>query len=615
MRRLLTFIWVVVGLMVMVTGCHRVPRYDNRLMAADSLMRSSPDSALAIINAVNPDSLVTEGDCAYHDLLLTQARYRCYITATSDSAINRALGYYRLHSNEREKLTRAFIYKGAVMEELGHPDSAMFYYKHAEYAADTSDYFNLGYVNLRIGQLYQTYYTNGHKVVDRMQKAGHYFEIIGDTNYLITAIGTQGAYKDIIGEDSAHHLLEKAILLSKKANSSKRFKYQSKLAGFLYYYTHDYRGAIDLSMDIVKNGQDYSDEKQFYYYAAWSYLKLGLLDSAYWVKSIIPEPENAVDSMNYYQLLADLSFASRQYREYGQHIEKAKSIHSHILENTIKNKLELTEIKWDVNSKEVKYKKETKLRWLEILSVILLLVIISIYVAIKIVKNRIHKYQTDLLATRQELESIMHSYKQEQQELKQEIKQHQIIIKTKEKALKEKNNQFKKLEAMQDNMQQQISSIVRLRLSAINEIYQDLRVKEYSKETNRKRTIISLAELLKDLNESKRALQVQPRETFWEKIKASVDGEYCGIATFVEQRYQNLNDKELHLFWLLCTNITPQFIKLCMDYSNAITVSNYKRTFVKDKFGLDMKFDEYIDSYLDWKAGKKDDRFDSEPPY
>ena len=52
MRRLLTFIWIVVGLVAMVTGCHRAPRYDSRLMAADSLMRSNPDSALAIINAV-----------------------------------------------------------------------------------------------------------------------------------------------------------------------------------------------------------------------------------------------------------------------------------------------------------------------------------------------------------------------------------------------------------------------------------------------------------------------------------------------------------------------------------------------------------------------------------
>ena len=35
-------------------------------------MRSGPDSALAIIEALDRDSLAAEGDCAYHNLLLTQ---------------------------------------------------------------------------------------------------------------------------------------------------------------------------------------------------------------------------------------------------------------------------------------------------------------------------------------------------------------------------------------------------------------------------------------------------------------------------------------------------------------------------------------------------------------
>ena len=144
-----------------VTGCGGAHRYDSRLTAADSLMRSNPDSALALVEGVSHDSLIREGDRAYRDLLLTQARYRCYITATSDSAINRALAYYRAHPSEREKLTRAYIYKGAVMEELNHPDSAMLYYKHAEAVADPSDYFNLGYVKNAHGHIVPRLLFNG----------------------------------------------------------------------------------------------------------------------------------------------------------------------------------------------------------------------------------------------------------------------------------------------------------------------------------------------------------------------------------------------------------------------------------------------------------------------
>ncbi len=136
---------IILAVVAFLTACTPAAHYDGRLAAADSLMHDRPDSALAILQALHPDSLATQGDHAYRDLLLTQARYKCYITATTDSAINRALHYYRRHSHEQEKLTRAYIYKGAVMEELGHPDSAMHYYKTAEATAAPDDYFNLAY--------------------------------------------------------------------------------------------------------------------------------------------------------------------------------------------------------------------------------------------------------------------------------------------------------------------------------------------------------------------------------------------------------------------------------------------------------------------------------------
>ena len=180
MKRLpLVILLAVVALVAVVTGCGRA-RYDSRLAAADSLMHDAPDSALALVEAVSPASLTADGDRAYRDLLLTQARYRCYITATSDSGINRALDYYHRHSGEREKLTRAYIYKGAVMEELGHPDSAMFYYKHAEATANEKDYANLGQINTRIADLYRMYYGDEETCFDKYRRALYYYQLTGN---------------------------------------------------------------------------------------------------------------------------------------------------------------------------------------------------------------------------------------------------------------------------------------------------------------------------------------------------------------------------------------------------------------------------------------------------
>ena len=223
MNRLVVVIWLaVVVLVAVVTGCDRAPRYDSRLVAADSLMQPAPDSALALVEAVAPGSLKAKGDRAYRDLLLTQARYRCYITATSDSDINRALDFYRQHDGEREKLTRTLIYKGAVMEELGHPDSAMHYYKQAEATADDHDYANLGQINTRIADLYRRYYADEDIGFEKYKQALHYYELTGNKPMQQNSLYNLALFASISGRDSFQALLSQSMRLALELNDSSR---------------------------------------------------------------------------------------------------------------------------------------------------------------------------------------------------------------------------------------------------------------------------------------------------------------------------------------------------------------------------------------------------------
>ena len=224
MKRLPVVILVMlVVLVAVVTGCSRAPHYDSRLVAADSLMRTLPDSTLALVEAVSPDSLSSEGDRAYRDLLLTQARYRCYIVATSDSAINRALNYYSNHSNEREKLTRAYIYKGAVMEELDHPDSAMFYYKYAEATADLKDYSNLGQINVRIASLYRRHYGDMQICYDKYEQALRCYQLTDNKLMQFECLYCMSGCSGITGGDNSEELLNQASQIALELNDSLGF--------------------------------------------------------------------------------------------------------------------------------------------------------------------------------------------------------------------------------------------------------------------------------------------------------------------------------------------------------------------------------------------------------
>jgi hypothetical protein len=585
---------LLAGLVTVVTGCGGAVHYDSRLSVADSLMQSDPDSALAIVEGLPLSELSTAGDSAYHDLLLTQARYRCYVIATSDSAINRALAYYRLHNGEQEKLTRAYIYKGAVMEELGHPDSAMIYYKHAETTAAPDDYFNLGYANLRIAELYQSLYTNDSVAIARMKRATGYFTIINDTSYLITTLGAQGA----LIADSAKYYLEKAIALAKATNSTQRFEYESKLAGY-YFYRQDYSTAKDLAMDIIRNGADECDEDQFYYYAARSFIKLSRLDSARYVHSMIPAPIFPLDSMNLYRLEAELAEAEHRYQDHAAYFAKSKEINDRIFTNSLKSNIGSVEVMYDAEKANTQYRKNVFGKILGVAAVVILAMLLASWWLTKRIKKRISEYQEDINLSRAELEKTISLYEDRLAQSESSLARQQELLAEKDNKIQKVTKEKDRLLSQQAIVEGQVSKIVRKRLAAINELYQEIRVKTPNN-TPYKRSL-PLVSIIKDLNDKKKLSIITPKDSFWKKLKASIDDEYQGLATFVEKKYPFLTEKELKLFWLLSAKISPQIIKLCMDFTHYTTVSNYKRKLIKDIMGHDMKFEEFIQAYLDGK--------------
>ncbi len=602
MKHLLVVILVMLVLGTMVPGCSDAPRYDNRLTAADSLMHDYPDSALAIIEAVNRDSLTTEHDQAYRDLLLTQARYKAYIPATSDSDINRTLAYFTAHPKEREKLTRAYLYKGAILDELGFPDSAMIYYKHAEKTAAPDDHFNLGYSNMRIAQLYQRYYANDSAVVARMKIATRYFWATRDTGYLITALGTQGCYPKIVGEDTARFYLKQAISLAKQIKSSKGFQYQSKLAGSYFYYG-DYIKAKELAMDIVRNGSDQCNEKQFFYYAARSYIQLNRIDSARWLMNQIPSPNTAVDSMNHYQMMADFSKATQQYDDYARYNESAKRIDTRILEQSRNSKLAETEWIWDADQHQKRLKDETDSHWIVVIAIVLLGIAVLSGIAFWFVKRLIGKYRSQLYTARRDLENMLeaigkreHSLESEKERLKDQLDKKNIQL----AEVNQKNRELEREQASHIN--RQVSNVIRYRHAALNELYQVVRVKSVTDDGRKQ--VLPLMGIVKELFETKGILHKPPQKSFWDNLRLSVDGEYQGIATFVEQNYPNLTEKEMHLFLLLCADFPNQIIKLCMNYAHDVTVSKNKKRLMKGQFGLDVKLEDFVQMYLQGELDK-----------
>ena len=344
MRRLPVVILVMVALLVaMVTGCG-AHRYDGRLVAADSLMRNDPDSALALLEALPTASLTTEGDRAYHGLLISQARYKAYVVATSDSDINRALSYYRAHSREREKLTRAYIYKGAVMEELGHPDSAMYYYKSAEATAAPDDYFNLGYSKMRIGYLYGSVFAMDGKDIEKYEEAVEYFSHTNDTSYQIISLNNLGCVYRSTRPEDAMMAFDRALGLSHQLNDTSYLAMVYHSKAVLLYYQQKYEESSRL-IQTVLGFQKVDLDNEFYYIASKVYSRLGQIDSAKILLNTTLKNQNnddALSQMYHLSCLAEIALSKNDSINYLSYSNLSRHIADSLELN--RNKVELLKI-------------------------------------------------------------------------------------------------------------------------------------------------------------------------------------------------------------------------------------------------------------------------------
>lgn len=554
---------ILIAAIFVVTGCGGRARYDGRLVQADSLMWSPPDSALAVLSAL--DTLRGAADSAYRDLLFTQARYKTYqdITASDDSAITRALHWYRAHNGEREKFTRANLYKGAVMEELGRIDSAMIYYKTAEAAADTTDYYNRGYSKMRIAELYQNQHSQNSNAISKAKEAISCFEHINDTTFLITCYGMLGAINGVKNPDSTEFYLSKAIELSRRFDPPRQYTFKSKLAGFVYYHDKDYPRANRLAMDVLRNGSEHSLEYQFYYYAVMTYLKMGQIDSAKFVLGLFPPPIDAVDSMNRLDAMAEVAKAEGDLLNSKEHAVKSTEEILDILAES--KEVKLIEAEHAFKSQQAESNEKSARSCIFTLTVLLAVVAISFVLSLWLWRRFLKLKENERQAMMKELNATIN-------------------------ALDDKLR-------LANNMNANTSALVRYRLDAFQELFDSIKFRTKREENSKKRTVVSLSSILGEIGGQYQMMKVALSDSFWERLRISVDGEFNGIVTYVEKHYPNLTARDLRIFCLVCTNVTPQVIKICMNLTNVKTASNYKSNIMK-KIGLEITFDEFVKKYM-----------------
>lgn len=132
MYHLISFITLLV--ILLLPSCGGRSTVSSTLDAAESVMETAPDSALALLESVDSAALNTASLSARHALLKSMAYDKNYIDLTTLDIIRPAIDYYH-SSGSPDEMLRTYYYTGRIYHNAGDEEEAMKQYVSGLYLA------------------------------------------------------------------------------------------------------------------------------------------------------------------------------------------------------------------------------------------------------------------------------------------------------------------------------------------------------------------------------------------------------------------------------------------------------------------------------------------------
>ena len=336
-------------LLVSLPGCGG-RAYSPRLVELDSLIARAPDSATALLAAMPDDSLRGEADRAYHALLLTQAKYKAYVPFGEGAVdtINLAVNHFH-NSHDIDKRTRSHLYKGCVMEDMGKPDSAMYYYKAAEDdASQSGDHYNQGYALMRQAWLYQCVYAH-----DRAIKLYRRSLIsFGEQDYKSIRLQVYNELSSLyatVNIDSALICGDITKSLCLELDSLK-FDNCMRALSDCHYMNKDYAKSIDSAKEAMRHTQNDQLIFEMQLLIARAFAMRGMTDSSAHYMNQARSPQNKRDSVIFWDTKSVLA---------GKSGNKIESLELNLLADNIADTIFFTNTTLELDEAAKAYEKSS----------------------------------------------------------------------------------------------------------------------------------------------------------------------------------------------------------------------------------------------------------------
>lgn len=305
---------LIISIIISLISCTHNKNYPTafqpELAKAEAMMYRYPDSALHILQGIQPDIPSENEQYATWALLMTQAQYKNQIEQ-SDSLINIAYSYFTKHDNAQRKAL-ALYYKGILRHESHHAEDALSFYLEAATEIEKTNDYQLGFlINSEVGLMYLYRKLNDY-AMEYFEKAHHNAELSDNQTYIaFSFIYIARAFYQKKQYNKAIEYYEKAIKIGQVNNYPTILASAMNETSFLFLKTGENKKALQYAKDCIKIKK--TDQRIFSLGDTYRYLKM--YDSAYFYLNQACLSPNIHTARSAYQALYYISQEEKDYKK------------------------------------------------------------------------------------------------------------------------------------------------------------------------------------------------------------------------------------------------------------------------------------------------------------
>lgn len=305
---------LIISIITSLISCTHNKNYTTtfqpELAKAEAIMYRYPDSALHILQGIQPDNPSDNEQYATWALLMTQAQYKNQIEQ-SDSLINIAYSYFINQDNAQRKAL-ALYYKGILCHESHHAEDALSFYLEATTEIEKTNDYQLGFlINSEIGLMYLYRKLNDY-AMEYFEKAHHNAELSNNQTYIaFSFIYIARAFSQKKQYNKAIEYYEKAIKIGQVNNYPTILASAMNETSFLFLKTGDNKKALQYAKDCIKIKK--TDQRIFSLGDTYRYLKM--YDSTYFYLNQACLSPNIHTARSAYQALYYISQEEKDYKK------------------------------------------------------------------------------------------------------------------------------------------------------------------------------------------------------------------------------------------------------------------------------------------------------------